>query len=357
MSVALNARAFKTATVRPERRPIVIRPEYLQIGGDIRVGALLSQIVYWSEPDHTGRTKLRVRRDGVYWIAKSRQEWMHETGLTLEQYKRAVAVLKRRGLIEVRVMRFDGLAIGHTRLIPEALQDALGGKPTSPMVGNPPTGWGETHQPSTETTSEITSRRKIVPLVASNTPTVKRIAPAFSPSSKQVHTPPPIVVMPFGEHKGKPLADVPQKYLRWLLNRPDLKSGIRLALEAEDTRRGDNPGGRQIPNADETRAYLDEGNTIARRCEAVRKWVSEHPDQHQQPGEDFFEWKARSGKAYGQAHTPVSLCAVPPQTEATAAHFAARPPSQCRSRADAEQHAHGCAVESTPVGERTSPSH
>jgi hypothetical protein len=147
MSVAANARAFKTATVRRERRLIVIRPEYLEIGGDISVAALLSQIVYWSEPDHTGRTKLRVQRDGVYWIAKARDEWMHETGLTMEQYKRAVSVLKRRGLIEVRVMRFNGLAIGHTRLIADALTGGAargeshqprGGKPANRLGGFPP---------------------------------------------------------------------------------------------------------------------------------------------------------------------------------------------------------------------------
>lgn len=40
-------------------------------------------------------------------------------------------------------------------------------------------------------------------------------------------------VIPFGKHKGKPLADVPMPYLRWLLaNATDLRPDTRATIEA-----------------------------------------------------------------------------------------------------------------------------
>ncbi len=43
----------------------------------------------------------------------------------------------------------------------------------------------------------------------------------------------PATVMPFGRHKGTPLAEVPADYRRWLLGQdldPDLRAGVRLSL-------------------------------------------------------------------------------------------------------------------------------
>lgn len=141
------------------KQPIVIRPECHTIcHGDLVVAALLSQVVFWYLPNEQGQSKLRVHRHGVWWIAKTRAKWMEETGLTLEQYKRALNSLKRKDLIEVRKMRFGGDAISHIRLL-HSIAGAL--------VGNPPTGWSKTHQPvggsyanqelSTEIQTESTS--------------------------------------------------------------------------------------------------------------------------------------------------------------------------------------------------------
>jgi hypothetical protein len=64
-----------------------------------RVGLLpalvLSKIFYW----YSGR--LRVKRKGQLWLAKSRAEMCEETGLSLDQQNRAIASLKHQGLIIV----------------------------------------------------------------------------------------------------------------------------------------------------------------------------------------------------------------------------------------------------------------
>jgi len=45
---------------------------YVDMADDLVAGLLLSQIVYWYLPSKEGRSKLRVFKDGYYWIAKTR---------------------------------------------------------------------------------------------------------------------------------------------------------------------------------------------------------------------------------------------------------------------------------------------
>jgi len=165
--------------LEPTAPPVVIQRKYVTIGGDLQVGSLLSQIVYWHRPGKDGKTKLRVKRRGVLWIAKTREEWMQECCLTIREYKRAMATLKANKLIEVRVMRFNGIAMSHTRLLIDKLEEALealahadvsakdetyqpaGTVCTNGSVHNVPTAWYETYHPlltesTTENTTEIT---------------------------------------------------------------------------------------------------------------------------------------------------------------------------------------------------------
>lgn len=106
-------------------RPYVIHPELVAVAGDLVVGALLSQIVYWHLPSADGSSKLKVKRAGHLWVAKTREAWVAETCLTMKQYKRAIRVLRAKGLVEVRTMLFAGIAMTHLRLNVEALQSAL----------------------------------------------------------------------------------------------------------------------------------------------------------------------------------------------------------------------------------------
>jgi uncharacterized protein (DUF3820 family) len=51
-------------------------------------------------------------------------------------------------------------------------------------------------------------------------------------------TKPTPTVLPFGKHKGQPLADVPGDYLAWLTRTCKLSSGLRSAVAQELARRG-----------------------------------------------------------------------------------------------------------------------
>lgn len=41
---------------------------------------------------------------------------------------------------------------------------------------------------------------------------------------------PPVHIMPFGKHKGKPVAKLPSSYRAWLLTQPDLSPGLKNVL-------------------------------------------------------------------------------------------------------------------------------
>tara|TARA_R110002020_G_scaffold112746_19_gene259382 strand:+ start:6843 stop:7157 length:315 start_codon:yes stop_codon:yes gene_type:complete len=79
-------------------------------------GVLLAQIIYWSKPDKEGKTKLRVKKRGELWIAKSREEWEKETGLTVRQVKSAQDRLACLDLIEKDRFLFAGKVAVHVRL-------------------------------------------------------------------------------------------------------------------------------------------------------------------------------------------------------------------------------------------------
>ena len=122
--------------------PVLLRPECLEAAdGDVVVAVLLSQIAYWCEPAKNGQSKLKIKRHNVYWIAKTREQWMAETGLTLKQYKRAIAALKARQIVDVKVMRFKGIAQSHLRLV----------QPVAGLVPKGPTGWSQRDHPDRST--------------------------------------------------------------------------------------------------------------------------------------------------------------------------------------------------------------
>jgi hypothetical protein len=86
-------------------------------GGDLIAGLLLSQLVYWHLPNAEGRGKMRIRRDGHYWIAKTDAEWFDEIRLTKRRVQRAARILEEVGLLEKKLYRFNGHATNHYRLI------------------------------------------------------------------------------------------------------------------------------------------------------------------------------------------------------------------------------------------------
>lgn len=131
---------------------VAYRPAYARALKDVVTAVLLSQIIFWFKPDKQGKSKLRVVRGGRLWLAKSREEMMEETGLTLDQYRRSIRKLKSKGLVETKIMMFDGVTTPHIRLGVPALQALMAGSGISPqhVEGLLPNGKGDFPTPIVE---------------------------------------------------------------------------------------------------------------------------------------------------------------------------------------------------------------
>jgi len=101
------------------RDHIDVKTIYIDMaGGDHAAGIFLSQLVYWYLlPGKDGRSKLRVRRNGEYWIAKGRGDWYEEIRLKARQFDRVAVILRDLGVIETKTMRFAGVPMMHTRIV------------------------------------------------------------------------------------------------------------------------------------------------------------------------------------------------------------------------------------------------
>lgn len=129
----------------------VIHHAYVDVAGDLVAGALLGQICYWFGTGKDGRPRARIVKDGHLWIAKARTDWWDEIRISAKQYDRAAKILKERGYIEVKTMKFAGNPTTHIRLCAPALLAALeawkvgqvkrsstdGGKPATPDSAAP----------------------------------------------------------------------------------------------------------------------------------------------------------------------------------------------------------------------------
>ncbi|GGE28801.1 hypothetical protein GCM10011571_33660 [Marinithermofilum abyssi] len=89
---------------------------YIDIAGDLVAGTLLSRIIFWFSPNKEGKSKLRVFKDGHYWLAKNRTDWWDEIRITPKQYDRAIKVLQQKNLVVKKVYKFEKDPTTHIRL-------------------------------------------------------------------------------------------------------------------------------------------------------------------------------------------------------------------------------------------------
>lgn len=98
---------------------------YVDMADDFVAGVLLSQIVYWHLPSKKdGRSKLRVRKDGHYWLAKARKDWRDEIGTSPKQVDRALKILEEKGIIVTALYKFNGAPTKHIRIDKEGFLTA-----------------------------------------------------------------------------------------------------------------------------------------------------------------------------------------------------------------------------------------
>jgi hypothetical protein len=143
---------------------------YIDMVGDFVAGALLSQILYWFEPDKEGRHKTRVTYKGRRAIAKSRNDWFDEIRISPKQYDKAVNILIKKGIVTVVNSMFNSkrtpfIMLNETNFI-ELYRQTIElptvftkGEYRSLRKGN--TEMYEKVIPLTETTTEITTETTV----------------------------------------------------------------------------------------------------------------------------------------------------------------------------------------------------
>lgn len=88
---------------------------YIDITGDLVQGTLLARIMYWFAPGKNKKSKVRIFKDGYFWIAKQRRDWWDEIRITERQYDKAISELKKKGFVELAKYKFDSMPTIHIR--------------------------------------------------------------------------------------------------------------------------------------------------------------------------------------------------------------------------------------------------
>ena len=86
---------------------------------------IFGQIMYWHGKTSRGKRRLRVEREGYFWLAKSYKDWEKEMLLKERTVRDCLERIEKRGLIEKRTWMFNGLTTVHVRVKYEVLQEAL----------------------------------------------------------------------------------------------------------------------------------------------------------------------------------------------------------------------------------------
>ncbi|QIG66687.1 hypothetical protein EVB27_017 [Rhizobium phage RHph_TM16] len=81
---------------------------------DLAAGILLTRIIYWSK-------FARIKFGDHKWIVKQAVDWAADTGLAVKQYQRAIAVLRKRGIVITESHLFKNKSHTYCRLTPEFL--------------------------------------------------------------------------------------------------------------------------------------------------------------------------------------------------------------------------------------------
>lgn len=98
---------------------------YIDIAGDLIAGTLLSQIMYWFSKDKSGNRKVKIYKDGYYWIAKGRNDWVNEIRISPKQYDNAIKKLKQKGFVETKLYKFESVPTTHIRPIYDSINKEI----------------------------------------------------------------------------------------------------------------------------------------------------------------------------------------------------------------------------------------
>lgn len=97
--------------------PILIDKITLNMSGDLATASVLSRLRYWFSPSKkNGQQRTRIIKEGKTWVARTKEEWWEECGVTCKQMRRIAKKLKDLKLVEIKYFRFNGLRTSHWHL-------------------------------------------------------------------------------------------------------------------------------------------------------------------------------------------------------------------------------------------------
>jgi hypothetical protein len=141
---------------RSTHETIYVKKAYVDICGDLTAGVLLSRIIYWFTPNQKGEPKVRVKKEGHWWLARADGHWHNEIRLTEKQAMTARGKLTEKGFIITKTFRFNKTPMTHYRLneqiLLKALQERLDIQQKQPA----------NYQTSSERKNTSQERRKII---------------------------------------------------------------------------------------------------------------------------------------------------------------------------------------------------
>lgn len=109
---------FNTINVIADSYERFIRLDAILFGmtGDLASSAVLSKLRYWFSKDEYGNTRVKINRFNKLWLAKKDEDWLEDAYVTKKQVKRIKKDLIALGLVETRIMRFNGDPTTHWHL-------------------------------------------------------------------------------------------------------------------------------------------------------------------------------------------------------------------------------------------------
>lgn len=115
------------------RDTIDFKKTYVDMAGDVLAGLVLSEIIFWYLPNKQGQSKLRIKKEKMYWIACPRHEWWNRCRLSPRQIDRCFSILVEKGLIEKKRFRFNNAPTIHIRILEDAFMEQF-----NALIANPP---------------------------------------------------------------------------------------------------------------------------------------------------------------------------------------------------------------------------
>jgi hypothetical protein len=109
-----------------EKNKVMLYLDHVDINdGYLHDAVLFSQIMYWHIPNKKNMSKMRVKHEGHYWIAKKHDDWYAECRVKAPMVRKALKRIEERNLIHYAVIGFGGKKTPIVRINWEGFQSAI----------------------------------------------------------------------------------------------------------------------------------------------------------------------------------------------------------------------------------------